>query len=127
MRAAKACKLPAEPQEVLAELRETVGRNDLGLFVACAAQKPVAIVICLLPSTVFQLAPFVVVAYAEARTRRAQVAIGKRLREWLTASGYTAAVAANLLHSDGGFMRGFGHFGQAERIGSLVRFSFGEP
>lgn len=120
MRAAEACRLPAD--QVMAELKETIGSPALGVFVGFSDEWPKVVGVGLLPVTVWQMAPFVVMAYAEAGSRNLWVAIVKRLREWIEKAGYSEAMCINFLHTDRSFLRASRSFGRGSRFGSVLRF-----
>jgi hypothetical protein len=123
LRGARKAGLP-QPAAALAEMVGQVHTHGIGIFVGFVEHDPRAVVVGLLPNSAFHIAPIIALLYSEARNRSLLVEMGRRLREWLTSSGFDHAVTNNLWHDDRAFMVHFAHFGNPERIGMALRFSF---
>ena len=119
MRGARAAGLKP-PALALAELVEHVASHTLGIFLGMHAGHPVAFAVARLPTSAFDLAPTISLAYSERRDRALHREIGERLRGWLLECGHDRALAVNLLHTDRAFLRGFGHFASGKKVGSVI-------
>lgn len=120
MRSAVAVGLPSSGA-VMAQLARDVAAPHLGIFVGFDGEEPKGIGVVELPTSAFQHAAMIVLAYCEG-DRALTMAVCRRVREWLTAAGFQEAQALNFRHTDRSFLRGFAHFGTPGRVGSVIRF-----
>lgn len=107
------------------ELGARIGEPGLGVFVGYQGDHAKAFGVALLPQSCMMMAPQVALVYSDgmpAIGRR----LGARMREWLLEGGYKEALTCNMIarRSDRAFMVGLRHFGEPERVGSLIRFRF---
>ena len=118
-------ELSFDPVAMFADLTNAIGRPDLGLFVGSEAHRARAVAIALLPATQAMMAPQVLLAYNQGPPELAR-AVGRRLREWIIASGYDRFLCLNPHRADPVFIRGFRHMGPGRRVASLMEFDLRE-
>lgn len=111
------------PQQFYEEVVRRISEHALGVFVGYQDGQPKTLLIAELPTSAFQLAPVVVLAYHQGAERALVIATARRLREWLISFGFKNADVLNLRHTDRSMCRGCAHFGTPERIGSVIRFT----
>ena len=114
-----------DPVVMFAELVNSVGRPDLGLFVGTQDHRARGVLIALLPATQAMMAPQVLLAYNQGPPELARMA-GRRLREWIIASGYDRFLCLNPHRADPVFIRGFRHMGPGRRFATLMEFDLRE-
>jgi hypothetical protein len=123
MRGARECGFPV-PSAIFAELVKSPGDACTGIFVGSVGDEPRAAVIGFLPSSAFQLAAGVGLAYSERAPRQLVALVAAKLRDWFKENGHGHALAANMLHSDLAYMKCLEIFGRPSRAGSLIRFDW---
>jgi hypothetical protein len=122
MRAAHACGY-RPGAGLLAEVAREPGAEWLGLFAGFDGE-PKAMVLGQLPASAFHLAATIHFAYAERAPRQLVAGIGERLRSWFQNAGVDRVLVINLRHTDRAFIKGLGHFGRGQRLGSVIGFRF---
>lgn len=125
LRALGAIKYPgAHPVEIFANLFDHVETESRGLFIGYADEKPLAIVVALLPDSPLMMYAQIAAAYSEGPPALARM-MSRRLREWIVKAGHTRVLAINLNHSDAIFCRLFRHLGTPSVRCSLIQFEVG--
>jgi hypothetical protein len=123
IRGARECGI-SQAAVALAELVDQVQSRAWGIFIGFEEHTPRCIAVGHLPTSAFDLAGTVTLAYSEKAHKDLVALVSKQLRVWFRECGNTHALALNLKHTDRSFMVGLRHFGTPSPVGGVIRFDF---
>jgi hypothetical protein len=113
--------------ELYAELVRRAPDDDIGIFIGYqeidGTERPVAVVVIVLPTSQAMIAPQGIILYSEGSPAVIRF-IGVRVRSWLVKAGHNCVLGLNLRHGDATFCRLLEHVGKPEVLGSVVAFRF---